>query len=365
MNQDDASVLRSVTVLGSGQMGLVMAQIAAQAGCERVVLWCHDDGEASRLAQSRKSTRLEVFELDERVRVTADAHEAMGHAPDLVVCATPTQFIRSVMGRVLGALPEDPDLAPRGFVSVSKGVENGSLLTPTEVMRDAAMSFDGARGAGLGHGAFETAESVRVAVLSGPTIASELARGLPATMIAASNMESLAIMTQELFTTKYLRVYRSGDPLGVELAGAAKNVIAIAAGILDGLQAGYNAKSALLARGLAEIARLGQAMGANVETFFGIAGAGDLATTCFSPEGRNRSLGEALGKGEALNAYLARTQSVVEGVATSESIEQLRGEKSVELPISNAVYRILRGEAEPIGTIAELMSRSLKEERIA
>lgn len=363
MKQDDSGMLGSVTVLGDGQMGLVMSQIAALAGCERVVLWCHNDAEASRLAQSRTSPRLELFDLDERVKVTADAQEALGHAPDLVVCATPTQFIRSVMGRVLGALPEDPELAPRGFISVSKGVENGSLLTPTSIMRDAVARFEGA--SGLGHGAFESADDMNVAVLSGPTIAAELARGLPATMIAASTDEGLALATQQLFTTTYLRVYRSSDPLGVEIAGAAKNVIAIAAGILDGLQAGYNAKSALLARGLAEIARLGQAMGANVETFFGIAGAGDLATTCFSPEGRNRSLGEALGKGEALNAYLARTQSVVEGVATSESIEQLRKDRDVDLPISNAVFRVLRGEAEPIGTIAELMSRSLKEERIA
>lgn len=361
MNLDDSGVPQSVTVLGDGQMGLVMAQIAAQAGCGRVVLWCHEEAAASRLAQTRTSPRLELFELDPSVRVTADAGEALGHAPDLVVCATPTQFIRSVMGRVLGALPGDPDAAPRGFVSVSKGVENGSLLTPTAVMRDAAATFND----GEPHGAFQSPEDMGVAVLSGPTIAAELARGLPATMIAASADAELAEVTQRLFTTTYLRVYRGADPLGVELAGAAKNVIAIAAGILDGLQAGYNAKSALLARGLAEIARLGQAMGAQVETFFGIAGAGDLATTCFSPEGRNRSLGEALGKGEGLQAYLARTQSVVEGVATSESIEQLRTDMGVDLPISNAVYRLLKGEIEPIGAISELMSRSLKEERIA
>ena len=183
-------------------------------------------------------------------------------------------------------------------------------------------------------------------------------------MVSASSSAELAETVQGLMTTSYLRVYTSDDAVGVELAGACKNVVAIAAGVIDGLSAGYNAKSALLARGLAEIARLGQAMGARAETFFGIAGLGDLATTCFSPEGRNRSLGEALGKGETLSAYLGRTSSVVKGVSTAESVMALKERYGVEMPICEAVARVLTEEMDPLEGIEALMRRELKEERV-
>jgi glycerol-3-phosphate dehydrogenase (NAD(P)+) len=232
---------------------------------------------------------------------------------------------------------------------VSKGVENETLLSPLGVVADCL-------GRRVGDGGF--------GVLSGPTIASELAKGLPATMVVASSNERLSVAVQALMATSYLRLYTSSDTTGVELAGACKNVVAIAAGIIDGLSAGFNAKSALLARGLAEIARLGGAMGAQTETFFGIAGLGDLATTCFSPEGRNRSLGEALGKGETLSDYLGRTASVVEGVATAESVMALKDKFGVEMPISEAVARVLTEEMDPIEGITRLMSRELKEERV-
>ena len=152
--------------------------------------------------------------------------------------------------------------------------------------------------------------------------------------------------------------------MGVELAGAMKNVIAIAAGVLDGLQAGNNAKSALLARGLAEITRLGVAMGASTETFFGLAGVGDLATSCFSPEGRNRSLGEALGRGEKLDAYLKRTQYVVEGVATARSVVELAAKFRVDMPITHVVHAALFEGLDPIEGIGRLMSREQKAERV-
>lgn len=356
MAEEQVGVGRAVeraVVLGAGQMGLVMAQVLAQRGeLGRVSLWCHDEREAEGLAQTRRSGRLELFELDGRVEVTSDAGRAFGGGVEggvLVINAVPTQFVRGCWegfgGGVTGGLGEAEGV---GFVSVSKGIENGTLLSPLGVIADClGCGVDG-----------------RFGVLSGPTIAGELARGLPATMVVASGGAWVRGAVQRLMTTSYLRVYTSGDTTGVELAGACKNVVAIAAGIIDGLNAGFNAKSALLARGLAEITRLGNAMGAQAETFFGIAGLGDLATTCFSPEGRNRSLGEALGKGETLSDYLARTDSVVEGVATAESVMALKQKFGVEMPISEAVARVLTEEMDPLDGITALMSRELKEERV-
>jgi glycerol-3-phosphate dehydrogenase (NAD(P)+) len=261
----------------------------------------------------------------------------------MIVTAVPVQFTRSVWETLRAETPKGA-----AVVSVSKGIENGTLLRPLQVVADA-----------LGE---RMGEDRPMGVLSGPTIAAELARCLPATMIAASEDPDLELRLQRLFTTSWLRIYTSEDVVGVEVAGAVKNVIAIAAGILDGLSAGFNAKSALLARGLAEIARLGVAMGARAETFFGIAGVGDLATSCFSPEGRNRSCGEALGKGEPLETYLKRTTSVVEGVATTRSVVDLARKLGVEMPIAEAVHAVLFEGMDPIEGIGRLMSRELKRE---
>ncbi len=340
-----------ITILGDGQMGLVSAlalvSAAGDAGSVGVAVWGHDPTEAGSLAQSRTSPRLPGFELDPRVLVTSDSAEALDGAT-LIVSAIPTQFTRAVWEGLREHVP-----APRScpVISVSKGIENGTLLTPLGAIAS-ALDDD------------PDAPSRSYCVLSGPTIAAELARCLPATMIGASDDADLAARVQGLFSTSWLRIYTGSDPLGVELAGAMKNVIAIAAGIIDGLQAGANAKSALLSRGLAEISRLGSAMGASRETFFGLAGVGDLATTCFSPEGRNRSCGEALGKGEALDVYLARTKSVVEGVATTKSVMELARKYRVELPIVEAVHAVLYEKLDPIDAIAMLMSRELREERV-
>ena len=203
-----------------------------------------------------------------------------------------------------------------------------------------------------------------MATVSGPSVADELARCLPATVCAASDDEQFARYLQTTFSTNWFRVYTNTDLLGVELAGATKNVIALAAGILDGLQAGNNAKSALLARGLAEITRLGAAMGARQESFFGVAGVGDLATTCFSPTGRNRTAGELLGKGRKLEEVLESVHGVVEGVPTTRSVVALAERYKVEMPITQAVYQILFEKLDPIEAIAQLMTRDAKPEKI-
>lgn len=344
----------TVAVLGVGQMGLVCAALLSQqeTGATsplgrpvNVVMWGHSADEVGQLAQTRRSPRLPGFELPPEVRVVLKERDAIKDA-SVIVSAIPVQFIREVWLKI------KPHLRPdAGVISVAKGLEVGTHLRPTQIIADALRDNPDAKPRPLG-------------CLSGPTIAAELARCLPAAMIAASDDAEFARRIQLLFNTSWLRVYTNPDVLGVELSGAIKNVIAIAAGVVDGLNAGNNAKSSLLARGLAEIARLGGAMGANPETFFGIAGVGDLATTCFSPEGRNRSCGEAIGRGIAVDEYLRSTPFVVEGVSTVKAVLDLAKKYRVEMPITQAVHAVLFENVDPIEAIGKLMSREPKPERV-
>lgn len=356
----------SVVVLGVGQMGLVCAGLLASEPRQgegplpdgpikavnrpcRVIMWAHSREDAGQLAQTRTSQRLPGFILPDQVHLALQDADALRDAA-LIVSAIPVQYIRDTWVRLAPHVPANIPV-----LSVAKGIENRTLLRPTqviaEVLRDAGRDDPDAPARAVG-------------CLSGPTIAAELARCMPAAMIAASDDPALANQVQSLFGSTWMRVYTHADTLGVELAGAVKNVIAIAAGVLDGLQAGYNAKSALLARGLAEITRLGAAMGASPDTFFGIAGVGDLATTCFSPEGRNRSLGEALGKGQRLDEYLAASPFVVEGVATTRSVLELARKYRVDMPITSAVHAVLFEGVDPVEAIGALMARSPKAERV-
>jgi len=337
-----------IAVLGTGQMGLVCAGLlvdgerakgSGEAPTPRVTLWAHSRDEGDHLSQTRQSSRLPAFMLPESIRV-ALSDDQIAEA-DLIVCAIPVQFIRSVLDRLTPYINADARI-----VSVAKGIENETLLRPTQIIAQC-----------LG------ADDARLGVLSGPTIAAELAAGLPATMIAAAHDDGFARSLQRLFGTSWLRIYTNDDVVGVEVAGATKNIVAIAAGILDGLNAGNNAKSALLARGLAEITRLGVAMGARRETFYGVAGVGDLATSCFSPEGRNRSCGEALGRGETLDQYLRQSRFVVEGVATTRSVVDLCERLGVEMPITQMAWQVLFDRLDPIDAIGRLMSRQLRGER--
>jgi glycerol-3-phosphate dehydrogenase (NAD(P)+) len=344
-----------VAILGTGQFGLVLADALAERGLA-VRMWGPRAETVQTLRETRRlPQRVEGFVLPRQVHVTADDREALSGA-DLIVSAIPTQFVRPVWCRMVAALPPAQGrAAPLAVVSVSKGIENGTLLRPTEIIADVVRGAGPRGGAGL---------PCRLATLSGPTIAAELARRLPATMVAASADEALAARAQDCFRVPWLRVYRHDDPVGVELAGATKNVIALAAGMVDGIGAGDNAKSALLARGLAEIARLGAALGAKVDTFFGVAGVGDLATSCFSPSGRNRSCGERLARGDALEDVLAATSSVVEGVPTTRSVVELARARGVEMPITEAVHAILFEGLAVRDAIQGLMDRAPKAERV-
>lgn len=352
-NADQTPNVPRVCILGIGQMGLVCAgaltmpdpQGAGESPRAAVTMWGFDETENGILAQSRTSDRLPGFRLPDIVRIALSDPEALKHT-DIIVNAIPVQFIRSVWERIKPHVPADASV-----ISVAKGIENNTLMRPTQIIADVLRDDPDAKPRALG-------------CMSGPAIATELAACLPATMAAASDHPGFSETIQKLFSTSWLRIYTNPDLIGVELAGATKNVIAIAAGIIDGLGAGFNAKSALLARGLAETTRLGEAMGAQSKTFYGIAGAGDLATTCFSPEGRNRSCGEALGKGVKLDQYLRDSLCVVEGIATTSSVMDLAKKYQVDLPIASAVHAVLFEHLDPVDAIAMLMSRDLKNELI-
>jgi glycerol-3-phosphate dehydrogenase (NAD(P)+) len=331
-----------ISIIGDGAMATVCAIMLAE-NAHRVRLWSAFPEAAEQLARTRENRRfLPGFRLPDAVEVTADDRRALPDA-ELAISAVPTQFMRGVWRRLAEHCPEHLPIC-----SVAKGIENTTLLRPTQIIRDVLNGGDESRRS--------------VAALSGPSIAPEVARKLPATVVAASEDEPFANHVQSVFTRPYFRVYTNTDLLGVEVAGATKNIIAIAAGILDGLAAGDNAKAALLTRGLVEITRLGVAMGARAETFAGLAGVGDLVTTCISPVGRNRSFGERVGRGATVEQATGAASGVVEGVSTTASVMELASRFRVEMPITRAVHEVLFRQRRPSDAIESLMARPVKPE---
>ena len=328
----------NVAIIGDGGMGSVLSILLCEKGIV-TRMWGYDAEQLAQIEQRRENWKfLPGYRLPDSLVFESRDDRAMAQA-QLIVSAVPCQYMRRVWNRLAKHVPQGVPA-----VSVAKGIENDTLLRPTQVLSDV-----------LG-------KEIAVAALSGPTIADELARRLPATACVAAQEEALARKVQYTFTCPWLRVYTNSDLIGVELAGAMKNVIAIAAGIIDGVGAGDNAKAALLARGLAEITRLGLAMGAREPTFAGLTGLGDLVTTCISPKGRNRSCGERIGSGQTVEEALQATESVVEGVSTCKSVVALADRYGVEMPITRAVYEVLF-EGKPVMTaIEDLMSRRLKPE---
>ena len=333
-----SGMFKTVTIIGDGGMGSVCAMLLCENGV-RTTLWGYEAGYLAETAKKRENVRfLPGYALPAELRFEADDARALAGA-ELVVSAVPCQYLRKTWGRLAKAMP-----AGVSVVSVTKGIEIGTLRRPTEILREL-----------LGDGR-------SYAVLSGPTIADELARRLPATATVACEDIELAQTIQQTFNTAMFRVYTNNDVIGVELAGAMKNVIAIAAGTIDGVKAGDNAKAALLCRGLAEIERLGVAMGAREKTFTGLSGLGDLVTTCIYPMGRNRSFGEGYGKGKAAKEALEATHSVVEGAPTCGAVLELARRYGVEMPITEAIEAVISGRKDIRIAIAELMGRQLKGE---
>jgi glycerol-3-phosphate dehydrogenase (NAD(P)+) len=330
-------VAETVCVLGNGGFGTALALVLDRNGHEARV-WGVDAAYVAETARTRQNPRfLAGVAVPPSVLLTSDAAEAAGGAV-LFVSAIPTQYLRSTLTRLAPAIP-----AGVPVVSVTKGVENETLLRPTEIVAQAL----GAR---------------PVAALSGPSHAEEVARGGPTSVVVASADPALAARVQGVFGNDRLRIYASDDVLGVEFAAAMKNVIAIAAGVCDGLSLGDNAKAALITRGNAEITRLGRALGAKPETFAGLAGIGDLITTCTSRHGRNRGVGERIGRGEKVADILGSMVQVAEGVRTAESIVALAKTRGVEMPICEQVRRMLFEGQRPEVALRELMSRAPRPE---
>ena len=328
-----------IAVIGDGGMGSVCAIILADNGYD-VHLWgafAENIQDITKHGQNRKF--LPGFDFPAKLRASANAEEVLTGA-DLVISAVPCQYMRQVWEKIARHLEKHA-----AIISVTKGIEIDTLLRPSQILAEL------------------TGSHRRLGALSGPTIAVELARQLPATAVVASADDQLAHQGQEIFTRKHFRVYTNNDLTGVELAGASKNVIALAAGIVDGLGLGDNAKAALLTRGLVEITRLGLALGASEETFAGLAGLGDLVTTCNSPLGRNRFVGEQIGKGKKLQDILSGMDAVAEGVTTTKSLTALAEKLGVDMPITSKVGDVLFRNQPPPEAISELMSRTPKSER--
>jgi glycerol-3-phosphate dehydrogenase (NAD(P)+) len=305
-----------------------------------VLLWAREPEVVDGInRQHRNPLFVSDHELDPGLTAVGDLAAAADHS-DLWLWVVPVQFSRSVMEQLAQHAGER-----QVVVSASKGIETGTLLRMDQI----AQQVVGIPGPRFG-------------CLSGPTFAREVIRGDPSAAVIACPDLDLATSLQEEFADHHLRCYAGTDLIGVELAGALKNVIAIAAGIIDGLGLGFNTQAALMTRGLHEITRLGVALGAEAETFRGLAGMGDLVLTCTGGLSRNRTLGQRLGRGEPLQEILGSMREVAEGVRTTPAAAQLARDRGVEMPITDAIARLLGGETDPTTALRELMTRQLKVE---
>ncbi len=329
--------MRRIAIFGAGGMGTALALLFSKSA-QDVRLWSRDPEHAGPFARTRVNERhLPGIVVPESIRITSDGLEAADCA-DLIVAAIPSSYLRATLA---GLAPVLPVGAP--VLSVVKGIEYGTLARPSQIIAD-------------------TLGPRPIAVLSGPSHAEELARGLPASVVVSGTFEPLNVQVREVLSHAAFRVYTSTDALGVELAGALKNILGIAAGICDGLAFGDNAKAALLTRGLVEIARLGVHLGARLDTFYGLAGVGDVVTTCYSPYGRNRFVGERIGRGETLEHVLAEMVNVAEGVPTTRSVHSLASRQGVEMPITAELYQVLFEGKPPREAVVDLMVRLPKAE---
>jgi len=329
----------NIAVLGAGNWGTTAALLLHRNG-HQVSLWEYNEQLARDMIRYRENrTYLKGFTIPEDINVTWSISEAAEKA-DSVAFVVPSSVMRqtALLLKESGDLPGDAIL-----VSLSKGLEHETIMTMTDVIADEIKDH-------------------RMVAMSGPCIATEVAQGLPTTIVSASLNSEAASIIQDAFMTPEFRVYTSDDPLGVQLGGALKNIIAIAAGINDGLGFGSNAKSALVTRGIVEMIRFGVSLGAKPETFNGLSGIGDLMTTCFSAYSRNRHVGETIGKGRSLEKILDEMVMVAEGVPTTRTVYEYSREKSFVMPITEKVYGILFEGIAPEKAVNELMLRDRKPE---
>ena len=330
--------MTKITVLGGGAMGTACSIVLSERPELDVTLWLRDSTEAEAVSRLRENRRyLPGARLCSRMQITSDADAALADV-DWIVAAVPTAFLRETLQPLCRAIgPATP------MVSVIKGLEFATFQRPSEIIQDVC----GPR---------------PVVALCGPSHAEEIARRLPASLVAASTDVAAAEQVQRMFSTDRFRVYTNRDLLGVELAGALKNVMAVAAGISDGLGYGDNAKAALLTRGIVEMSRFGVDLGADPQTFWGLAGIGDLVTTCFSPFGRNRRVGLLIGEGQTLEEALHSFAGIAEGVNTCRSVYHLAMQRGIDMPIVTEVYRVLFEGRNPGEATRSLMNRPPRSE---
>ncbi|PKL84182.1 MAG: NAD(P)H-dependent glycerol-3-phosphate dehydrogenase [Ignavibacteriae bacterium HGW-Ignavibacteriae-3] len=329
-----------ISVLGAGGWGTTLAILLHFNGHE-VTLWEYKRAYAKTLGRSRENKDyLPGIKIPKEIYITHSLSESCENK-HMIVLAVPSQFIRGVLKEM-----KRYDFHDTIFVSVAKGIEKGTLLTVSQLIKDELKNL----------------RLENIGVLSGPSHAEEVAKKIPTAVVAASDDPFTARQIQSAFITSYFRVYSTTDTLGVEYGGALKNVIAIGAGIIDGAKFGDNTKAAIMTRGIAEISRLGIALGARPETFSGLSGMGDLIVTCMSKHSRNRFVGEQLGRGYKLKDILKKMQMVAEGVETCRSVHQLSEKHKIETPIAKAVYKILFEEKDPTKATYELMTRDMKAE---
>jgi len=329
-----------ISVLGAGGWGTTLAILLHYNG-HNVTLWEYKKGYARHLIKKRINTDyLPGIKIPKEIIITNDIEESTNDK-NLIVLAVPSQFLRGVVNKVEFKQIEDSIL-----VNVSKGIENKSLMTMSQMLKNV----------------FPNIDKNQIGVISGPSHAEEVSRMIPTAVVAASSDIETSKAIQAAFMTSYFRVYASNDILGVELGGAFKNIIAIGAGIIDGAGFGDNTKAAIMTRGVAEISRLGLAMGAQPETFAGLSGMGDLIVTCMSRHSRNRFVGEEIGKGKKLKQILKSMEQVAEGVETTRSAKQLAAKIEIETPITNEVYKILFEDKDPVKATTDLMTRDMKAE---
>ena len=326
-----------VTVLGDGGWGTAIALVNARKGND-VLLWSAFPDYAEVLNQKRENVKfLPGFKIPNTVTITSDLAKAVQFG-EIIVLAVPSQFLRNILFKL-----KDFDLSKKIIVSVAKGIETKTLARPSEII-------------------FFVLGKVNLVVLSGPSHAEEVARNIPTLVVVASRDTKAAETVQEAFRDSRFRIYVQNDIVGVELGGALKNIIAIGAGLCDGLGLGSNTKAALLSRGLLEMTQLGVRMGANPNTFFGLSGLGDLVTTCISEYGRNLRVGRELGEGKKLKEILANMQQVAEGVETTRSAYQLAQKYGVTAAIISEIYKMLFEDKDPKQALEDLMSREAHEE---
>ena len=332
--------MTKITVFGMGSFGTALANVLAENG-HTVLMWGKNEDSVKELNDYHQNKRyLKDVVLDGRIKATSDIKEAV-NLTDIYLMALPTKAMREVTSEIDSLID-----SKKTFIHVAKGIENDTFKRVSEMSED-SISED--HNGGIG-------------VLSGPSHAEEVVIKQPTTVAASSKDEKVSKLIQDLFMNDYLRVYTNNDLVGVELGGALKNIIAVASGIVAGMGYGDNAKAALMTRGLAEISRLGEKLGADPMTFLGLGGIGDLIVTCTSTHSRNYTLGYKLGKGKTTEEALNEMNMVVEGIYTTNSVYHLAKAQNVDMPITNALYKVLFEDKPVKDSVKDLMGRDKKAE---